>query len=1052
MTLITRLARLSRPWALVIFVLCTPAVLAQAQTKSNKGIDLVFLVDVSQSMKLPARGAQANDPERIRWDAVLLSMNLLTTEDRFLIIPFNEYAPAKLQGDGDVVNDKVFVPGELPSVLLNPETANIRKLVGSFIHTLNPGPVRDPKTEWNGDNGGTAILVALETAKTRLAKLPADPDRRRLVVLLTDGSEASKNKPAGLKGLESLYDKHHPEDNVENQRAYSDELMNDNRLKDWVNHYAAMNDSGPPLKVYTIGLGQPDPRLLTLMARTTGGHYKHVENNGQLIDVFRDLIWQLKGCWRKERPIGVGAASVEPEVDLMSEIHDLGVLYYSIQREGPRVYSALAGPDELAFAWKDKAGLLDGGLKGVHSQEQSYGYDYYENNGLAEGEKLYSTWKSSNTNRGLQFSKRTVRPVFTVSELEKATYNRLESIPIRVHMNMNNPGSRFKLSDFKLTAEFRKTEEAQDEERGKLLGNPQELLVDRRENNEFLRDLDLAGLASAGGASDGYTLWITARGKENAGETHSLSGYKLELPPVDVLVENRLELAPVGVVTVSNRDALKQKPVRLHSKDALKINRNMKDIVLQVDTKKPPVDKLGNPVEVLQAPVQGVLRANQVGELEGELILQLRENLPFGLYTGGELLVSAPSYPKMSPLPVRYEASIETIKIGFSRSPIQIMYNEGDRGPKRTEPIRAVLENNSPRADNQAVTVTIPAERQPFSEGELWLESKNSPGGKSRSLELAKPDDEFVVCFQPRENNLISYHEFELGLQIAAPVYEPRPEKVQLYHKAPILKFDKPDRVMLQRGDTRIEELKIGLAGLPGTKRQVRFQCRDANVKPDQAEPPTFRFGKFQNAKIKLEPLDELNLVAEAAEQTLRLKVTAPRDIACGDYTLLHGELTAALTEPKPLELTVSVNDLNLLDPDDHPIDVPMRFYQVTGRKEMVKTICVFAEYGSLDPDDIKVSEGEPFLNLDKIGVKPNLHLGPSLERKCEHKHKDKAGQSGVDISITFPGKEPSFEQYSGMLVVWSKKLRLKKAFGCVVQWVDLVAPPENAAAKPAKS
>ena len=87
----------STPWPLRLDDRTRPGraiAFAQDQTFTGKPIDLVFLVDVSRSMFEDP----GNDPERIRWDAVLLSMDLLTSEDKVLIIPFNEDSPPNTCG------------------------------------------------------------------------------------------------------------------------------------------------------------------------------------------------------------------------------------------------------------------------------------------------------------------------------------------------------------------------------------------------------------------------------------------------------------------------------------------------------------------------------------------------------------------------------------------------------------------------------------------------------------------------------------------------------------------------------------------------------------------------------------------------------------------------------------------------------------------------------------------------------------------------------------------------------------------------------------------
>ena len=79
--------------ALVVWTLI-PVPVARSQSPLSEGLDLVILVDVSRSMYTQDRGPNplehqpnGSDPLRIRWDAVGLILNLLTAEDRVMIVP-----------------------------------------------------------------------------------------------------------------------------------------------------------------------------------------------------------------------------------------------------------------------------------------------------------------------------------------------------------------------------------------------------------------------------------------------------------------------------------------------------------------------------------------------------------------------------------------------------------------------------------------------------------------------------------------------------------------------------------------------------------------------------------------------------------------------------------------------------------------------------------------------------------------------------------------------------------------------------------------------------
>ena len=184
---------------------------------------------------------------------------------------------------------------------------------------------------------------------------------------------------------------------------------------------------------------------------------------------------------------------------------------------------------------------------------------------------------------------------------------------------------------------------------------------------------------------------------------------------------------------------------------------------------------------------------------------------------------------------------ITAIKLQFSRqAPFKLNYSERD--PSRTGPIKVFLPNEKRRNDQQVVTITIPPKTsQTFGTGELWLEKVNDPG-KERltSVKLPQPEDAFEVVFRPKEDNKISYHDFELDL---SPVpsgleYVPTDGRVQLYYNAPKIDIPKPlATVWIQSGAEadmeRYVGIDVGLAGRDGVKRTVLFECMDQRKHPE---------------------------------------------------------------------------------------------------------------------------------------------------------------------------------------------------------------------------
>ena len=97
----------------------------------------------------------ASDPERLRWDAVKLVLDLLTKDDRILVLPFNETCPATaLSGTFSYT-----VPGGLDRQLNRVENVRTQldQKLQQFTHSGNDETTNRTAVlnEWNGDGGGT---------------------------------------------------------------------------------------------------------------------------------------------------------------------------------------------------------------------------------------------------------------------------------------------------------------------------------------------------------------------------------------------------------------------------------------------------------------------------------------------------------------------------------------------------------------------------------------------------------------------------------------------------------------------------------------------------------------------------------------------------------------------------------------------------------------------------------------------------------------------------------------------------------------------------------
>jgi hypothetical protein len=179
----------------------------------------------------------------------------------------------------------------------------------------------------------------------------------------------------------------------------------------------------------------------------------------------------------------------------------------------------------------------------------------------------------------------------------------------------------------------------------------------------------------------------------------------------------------------------------------------------------------------------------------------------------------------------------------------------------------------------------------------------------------------------------------------------------------------------------------------------------------------------------------------------LSVRVTAPRDIACGQYVLKNGRLAAEKTDPVRAELTVNVNDFEVTDENGDSLEGPLSFYPVKGKAPLVRKLRVFAVSGDLEPDKVDIEQGRAVLN-DTNSTRPGFHIRWSDKR--EVRHRDRL-RTGVEFGLDFETPGAPFEPYSGGLVIRSEDLHLRKEVVYLVQWVELVKPTGAAQAGEAK-
>ena len=184
---------------------------AEQRSVTSRGIDVILLIDVSGSMadkdgqlksnNRPKEDWNGSDPDRMRWDAVKLLVDLLDSRDRVLIRRFNEECPARFEPVSDESRIPQFFPDgsrfvdaaqDFPAKFTRcgdkQEWDALISRIGQFNKRLKkPTERTNPNDDgWTLDQGGTNIIAALESLEKAVAD---EPSRKKRVILLTDGCD-----------------------------------------------------------------------------------------------------------------------------------------------------------------------------------------------------------------------------------------------------------------------------------------------------------------------------------------------------------------------------------------------------------------------------------------------------------------------------------------------------------------------------------------------------------------------------------------------------------------------------------------------------------------------------------------------------------------------------------------------------------------------------------------------------------------------------------------------------------------------------------------------
>jgi hypothetical protein len=786
--------------AIAVFSCATSLAPARGDDPSRlESLDVFVLVDVSRSMYLtlsqvrfqsfdPAIHGRpgGSDPERQRWDAVRLLLDLLTADDRVTILPFNEIAPARFQYQG---LEPFEVPGHVADPLQSPRSDQDRlgRQVEEFAHN------RDfpPGNPTNRDLGGTGIFFALKESNRRAASESHEVGRKPVILLLTDGDDTELNKE-----LRTLVDR------------------DDSAL------LAQVRGEGSPrrsIPIYTMGLGgEVKDELLVRIARVTGGSYRKIGPATDLVPTFRDLIWSLKYCWIKSAKTEARHSREELE-----GILDLGVLSYRSQagasRQPVEPFSREARKPSPSSAISDADFGRFSGQRRMGNQGRDYLYEYFGPLSLRSG-SIDADWSrdAPGDPRSVSFSKRTARPLFRLSEpSEGGEVDRLERLRITATFNAAEP---FRPEHFRLYYSLRPAGE-----------DPRsEGLMPMDESFHAEAILPRSGRDSI----PRYTLRVEAEGIGDP-DRLPLAGYRLILPEKTIEVRDILRLvADPPALTLSGKS--RQATVRI---------RGVRPLGAEVKLSyrlEPPVERGVGPIPIRAISARPHLGSSTRGEVvfdHGSAAIDL--DLASGAdqpalgaeYDPGVLVVSGGEELGVAKtelrIPIRLQLRRAALTIAGS-GPIRAVSGGIDPHP----PMRLkVVEDGGLGLAAQDMKAAVTLKRvggADFPPGELWIEPADvpvAPSARSRTLNVPI-GQEFLVRFNPSSN--FGQHAYELDARLAGKDERqavPARASVSLEYEFPSLTLSTSSvTVRVPPGESRRVTVRASLRGPAGLRRPVIFR------------------------------------------------------------------------------------------------------------------------------------------------------------------------------------------------------------------------------------
>ena len=786
---------------------------ASAQNAASEGIDFVLLVDVSRSMvTFTEKGSipvipDGSDPQRIRWDAAKLLLDLLGPGDRLMVCRFNHACPPVMNESGQMQDDEKFVQyfRENPKDFMNAWRADFnqdfdklpmgRVRLATGINQFNRD---DDNIPGQGigylDVGGTRIIGALSTIASRLkTSFKANPsvstDRPIHVILLTDGLDEDYEA--------KKYADYEAETDAEKSPLRSalgfytgdDQLAIRQRVRIPV-HCVGLNLAGQGNEK-----AKKSRHLLGQISKMSGGTFQEVRDSSGLMKFFLCMTKNLRRYWYQEI---TDPQVLIHETTVTNDLVELGILSFRESLENRPKYAIEPTVVEPKLDWSgvDEAPTPD--LIRTGKDASLYRYYYFGRSvdsagGLQASPFSKITERASlgitiprDPNQRLVLLKGTVKPLFEmiIPEANSPAYRRHEILVIQAEMISSR---HFQPTHFELTATVRllakKPQNGDaDSDRGpihvscatftpgqfgqedhELRSVPLSPGTLENEKIVFTGEIPILSLPATTNAMDSYEITVTARGLTGS---HALSDMQQDLPPRMIDVQNSLVLEAVSAVELSTDEG--GDACEFEIKAVSRTGKRFGDIPLKMEFRAPRETKTDT---ALNAECFQVLTSH--GTLPQLILKDGRAKIRLSLnrssvpergqqYSDGELLVThAEGEKMMKSLRIPLQLRLDLAKVQFKSAPTEIVAKSE---LVTSDPISVIQSGKGKFEENLTASVSLKflgpvdedrSDPSTFDETELWVEKVggiiDSSSRQRVTLKIGNGSEEsFRIHLHPR--------------------------------------------------------------------------------------------------------------------------------------------------------------------------------------------------------------------------------------------------------------------------------------------------------------